>query len=1473
VSDFCCLPRSEWYHECSPCVDLNMSLEKRKQRVWGCLVCKSLKNSTLEKKCPTCGAKRETERFAFSQDDVLYLCHVNSARAFPQVTISRLTAPESTTTVNLPLIQDSLLDAVKEAVSNLGSSSKCSHLSSTQSSDVSYSPVIEPIGDSGSSVPPKPSERLDLYHTVMKKARDLEYDAIMGQFVSSEEPKELKYVQSMIKEKETMVKIVQDKILSREDNSPLTKELNVNEDALNEWKDKVPCSLCQHLYPPAQLLGSISNHSILNWMKAHAVSTDTKECKKMFMQEYEAAKLCLFCTQFFDENYSETFDVEISANEEIRSRRIDEKKCVAVTKEDKVIEKMNAKLAIAELKTKKETIRIRKREDIDDSAVSNAERVLKLQEEQRRLLKFQEAKEKFRRHKASLAKKGARTQSAAVAKQSLPSLTSDSKKSRAARKGKGGSVTSRSEGADSEGGVHKSSSDSRLARVRQSRKRGQRTTKKELLPVVSESTRAKTLDEPEGDAESVASCEPGNNDSIDMALNSDGSSTQVVKKKVKKKKKKKVIVNRMTKKEIARLELMKEISEKKEKEEKRYKSRKVRESDWNGVRVGDGGQEKDMKIMRDQEKRAAMLIEEYEREMSNQLQQEEQELQQRQQREVSVKAVSIESEGGIHDRPAWDDSVVKKPPRSQSRPTAQVTSAADDYSESEDDILEIEANDNATQLKPTITLEMLQQHKQHLQSLHLKHLEAHIDSKNLEEESAPPTAEGQVRASITKDMLESHKKHVLAAENKSIRVINERAVPTESVMSQRNIKKTTRNKGDASMKVPTSKSKSVTSNSKPDPISTNIAKKPSLPSHRVAPKRHVTVVKKEAKTPFPEYHNDDIDCDDGFDSVGGPCSSQEYDNEYFEDDSQEVMEDEDMETPMMMDDEEEVKKMEAAREVVVPSSSIDNDKVVLKVRNFDNEGGVDENYEGFDSFMDSLQQKEIERKHSPIATITTAIGSGGNTSTASQAGTHVARSFVLADVVMEEEEKDGGSDEDNYNDVSFDDEDNTHLEVYSAGMRCSPVTVDIQENIEEDIETTHVPNGLSNASTPSRRKHRSSQSSRGSNALRGASRGQLASPGGSRVKRSSHLEQYENVRPNSRTLRPISRSSLCSGGSVRRGSQSSRLEQYDNATPNNRAVDLDASGNLSNSGIFSPPSSAVRRRNRHEGINKLEVVDGGNFPGTPSSRNMNRSRNRSRSGMKRINSLEVVGTPNSKVTSMGSRSGSSKTVNALGGDIDSNLTPNARRTTVRSGSGPRPVNKLEVLSQFAVAMGDGDSYETSKSRRSSLDRPSSVMNESIDEVEEDMETEGTTKLQSPQPPVDSMLRSPKESDRSELFPSEEDDKLLPLKVRKPSAAKISNSSQQIDNTPSMLDMKFKKFSGNQNAKMKRMDSFDRLSKRIQQQQAVSTNVLDVVSPAKMSTQKGKDGTRRRSSVISGTAGRSSLVAAAKVVSLRRSMIK
>ena len=322
---------------------------KAKANVWGCLICKSLKNRSEEKKCPYCGAKRESCRFALSCRGILFLCYVHTARTPPLVTITRLSPPEAVT-VKLPQVHDSLLEAVKEALERetLPASSSLLRSSSCEEKE---SPGEE-----------EKDKRLDLFHKVLDDGKGLTYDSHLASFVpvgrkeSSDlfSSEGLTYAASMKKEKEALNKVVQDTLSSRKNPQIDNHSVDINQDCLKEWRGKIPCALCGVYFPCAQLLGNISNQSVLKWLRAHDAPCDSKECKRMALQSYETAKLCLFCAQFFDNNTSNGFDIEKAANVILSSNKVPYTR-KKPNKENVVIENLKEKLAIVELKQKKDS--------------------------------------------------------------------------------------------------------------------------------------------------------------------------------------------------------------------------------------------------------------------------------------------------------------------------------------------------------------------------------------------------------------------------------------------------------------------------------------------------------------------------------------------------------------------------------------------------------------------------------------------------------------------------------------------------------------------------------------------------------------------------------------------------------------------------------------------------------------------------------------------------------------------------------------------------------------------------------------------------------------------------------------------------------------------------------------------------------------------------------------------------------------
>ncbi|RYY68922.1 hypothetical protein EON63_24265 [archaeon] len=85
---------------------------------------------------------------------------------------------------------------------------------------------------------------------------------------------------------------------------------------------RIPCALCDHVFPLSQLVGKISLQAVCNWKNAHNVSTAPSEVvytedKSVYLRALDSVKrlqivsLCVFCTQFFDVNMGDYIEPEL----------------------------------------------------------------------------------------------------------------------------------------------------------------------------------------------------------------------------------------------------------------------------------------------------------------------------------------------------------------------------------------------------------------------------------------------------------------------------------------------------------------------------------------------------------------------------------------------------------------------------------------------------------------------------------------------------------------------------------------------------------------------------------------------------------------------------------------------------------------------------------------------------------------------------------------------------------------------------------------------------------------------------------------------------------------------------------------------------------------------------------------------------------------------------------------------------------
>ena len=82
-------------------------------------------------------------------------------------------------------------------------------------------------------------------------------------------------------------------------------DLDVNR---SEWEPYQDCQLCERSYPKSQLYGLISMKAVINWKLEHNVQLAPNDHRLDMGSIHNGAKLCIFCTQFFDSQYADLFD-------------------------------------------------------------------------------------------------------------------------------------------------------------------------------------------------------------------------------------------------------------------------------------------------------------------------------------------------------------------------------------------------------------------------------------------------------------------------------------------------------------------------------------------------------------------------------------------------------------------------------------------------------------------------------------------------------------------------------------------------------------------------------------------------------------------------------------------------------------------------------------------------------------------------------------------------------------------------------------------------------------------------------------------------------------------------------------------------------------------------------------------------------------------------------------------------------------
>lgn len=290
----------------------------RVKTTWLCDICKDYRNLGKSQECSSCGARRKKSRYVVNLDGIHYLCHLYTLKHTQLLSVMKVVQSEEDHTV-VKVAYPSDADIAHEVV--IAMTKRALDPPIAQPANAMSAPATDsPKSDNNAFSPPENS----LFQRVMDEGTKLAYDSKIGRFVpvdtvdvlrpspSKSKKKgavietvstDLNYVKFMAQEKRIMKKVVEETIAIRnrlEHEQLVAPKLNRSL--------KQPCSLCEIELPEESLPGEISFKSVANWRADHGAPIPDSDHRFDVLNLYSKAKLCLFCTQFFETELAEVME-------------------------------------------------------------------------------------------------------------------------------------------------------------------------------------------------------------------------------------------------------------------------------------------------------------------------------------------------------------------------------------------------------------------------------------------------------------------------------------------------------------------------------------------------------------------------------------------------------------------------------------------------------------------------------------------------------------------------------------------------------------------------------------------------------------------------------------------------------------------------------------------------------------------------------------------------------------------------------------------------------------------------------------------------------------------------------------------------------------------------------------------------------------------------------------------------------------
>lgn len=287
---------------------------------WGCFSCRNPRIFVEHKKCPVCHMPRLNRKFGLLVEGFgHFLCHIETGNLILKLSFVK--------------VGDHGRQMIARSVPIAG------ELEEADWKDAAYQMIIlqhvNPDLARHDSAG-QPAQTMSLFEQVMfnaqraktqpdllkspkpiKPSRMMPRHRIPQAVYAPKAATGFRYLQQMRQEQVTMKKVVQ-KVIDRRssaDSAFVDSELDMDLPQPGEKKDM--CLLCERCFPSSQLPGRISSQAVQRWKSQHGIDAADNDSESSYYRAFSMMKrqsvvpLCVFCSQFFDENAGEVVEKEL----------------------------------------------------------------------------------------------------------------------------------------------------------------------------------------------------------------------------------------------------------------------------------------------------------------------------------------------------------------------------------------------------------------------------------------------------------------------------------------------------------------------------------------------------------------------------------------------------------------------------------------------------------------------------------------------------------------------------------------------------------------------------------------------------------------------------------------------------------------------------------------------------------------------------------------------------------------------------------------------------------------------------------------------------------------------------------------------------------------------------------------------------------------------------------------------------------